>query len=150
MIQVDFEIHLNKLNGILDLQSNIMSIPKAGISTDIRSIIDGTANLQSRDYGRLYIDNRELENTNCMSQIISFNNGIIHTSKQNIIPSTALIQFNGPVKRVTTFTLLQKKNVCNHQCHSTSYEELYICTKNLNDTSIKKTSDPNLLKSIKT
>ena len=59
VIGVDFEIHPNKINGILDLQS---------------------ANLQSRNYG-LYIDNKELENGNCMEQIISFNNGIIYTSK---------------------------------------------------------------------
>ena len=85
-----------------------------------------------------------------MAQIISFNDGIIYKSKEKDIPSTALIQFKGLVERVATFPLLKKKKVCNHQCHSTNYEELYICTENLNNTLIKKTSDPNLLKSIKT
>ena len=40
VIRVDFEIQLNKINGILDIQSNIISIPKAGISTDIRSVVE--------------------------------------------------------------------------------------------------------------
>ena len=49
------------------------------------------------------------------------------------------------MEKVATFPLLKKKNVCDQQCHSTNYEELYICTENLNNTLIKKTSDPNLL-----
>ena len=116
VIRVDLVIHLNKINGILDIQSNIILIPKAGISTDIRSVVDGIANLHSRDYGRLFIDNKELEDSNCMAEIISFNDGIIYTSKQSEIPSTALIKFNKSLERVATFPLLQKENICNYQC----------------------------------
>ena len=111
--------------------------------------MEGTANLHSRDYGRLFIDYKELKDSNCMAEIISFNDGIIYTSKQSEIPSTALIKFEDSLERVATFPLLQKENICNYQCYSTSYEELFICTENLNNTLIKKTNDPNLLKSIK-
>merc|ERR1711893_514607 len=82
VIRVDLEIQLNKINGILDIKSNKISIPKAGISTDIKSVIGGIANLRSRDYGRLVIDYKELRDNNCMAEIISDNNGIIYTSKK--------------------------------------------------------------------
>ena len=61
-----------------------------------------------------------------------------------------MIKFEEPLERVATFPLLQKENICNQQCYSTSYEELFFCTESLNNTVIKKTEDLNLLKSIKT
>ena len=41
-----------------------------------------------------------------MAEIISLNDGIIYTSKQSEIPSTALIKFNESLERVATFPLL--------------------------------------------
>ena len=70
--------------------------------------MEGIANLHSRDYGRLFIDYKELKDSNCMAEIISFNDGIIYTSKQSEVPSTALVKFEEPLERVATFPLLQK------------------------------------------